>query len=84
MSQQCTPHWSPKGQGPAGPRGEFGLGLWTSSAGCGIVIFLLLVSAPWWVEVGLEACAGFLAGGTGACPLVGGTGSWLSCGQDLV
>ena len=29
-------------------------------------------------EVGLEACAGFLVGGAGACPLVGGAGSWPS------
>ena len=33
-------------------------------------------------EDGLEVCAGFLAGRVGACPLVGGTGSWSSGGQS--
>ena len=31
-------------------------------------------------ETSLEACAGFLVGETGACPLVYGTGSCPSCG----
>ena len=35
-------------------------------------------------EAGLEACAGLLVGGAGACPLVGGTVSWPSGGQDCV
>ena len=34
-------------------------------------------------EANLGACAGFLVGGTGACPLVGRMGSWPSGGgQD--
>ena len=33
---------------------------------------------------GLEACAGFLVGGTDACPFVGGAGSWPSGGQSHV
>ena len=32
-------------------------------------------------EAGLEACAGFLEGGAGACSLVGGAASWPSGGQ---
>ena len=31
-------------------------------------------------EAGLEACAGFLAGGAAVRPLVGGAGSWPSGG----
>ena len=33
-------------------------------------------------EVDPEACAGFMVGGTGACPLVCGAGSCLSGGQS--
>ena len=32
-------------------------------------------------EAGLEACAGFLVGGIGACPLEGRAGSRPSSGQ---
>ena len=32
-------------------------------------------------EAGVEAYAGFLAGGASACPLVRGVGSWPSGGQ---
>ena len=35
-------------------------------------------------ESGLEACAGFLVGGTSTCPLVGGAVSWLFGGQGYV
>ena len=33
-------------------------------------------------EAGLEAFAGFLVGGAGTCPLVGGAESRLSCGPS--
>ena len=33
-------------------------------------------------EVALEVCEDFLMGGTSACPLVDGAGSWLSGGQN--
>ena len=35
-------------------------------------------------EVGPEACLGILVGGTGACPLVGGAGSFPSGERDHV
>ena len=35
-------------------------------------------------EAGLETCAGFLVGGSIACPLVGGAGSCPSGGQGPV
>jgi len=35
-------------------------------------------------EVGLRSWAGFLVGGTGACPLVGGVGTCHSGGQGHV
>lgn len=35
-------------------------------------------------EAGLEAGAGFLAGGAGACPLVPGAGSWPFDGQGCL
>ena len=35
-------------------------------------------------EADLEACAGFLVGGTGACPLMCGAGSCPSGGQSYV
>ena len=39
---------------------------------------------PLVAEAGLEACAGFLVGGIGACPLVGGVGFCPSGGQGHV
>ena len=53
-----TPFSSPQDQGPAGPRVVSGLHLQTWSAGCGTVVFLLLVSGPWWVELGLGPLVG--------------------------
>ena len=49
----------PKGQGPAGLRVVSDLCLQLVPEGCGIVLFLLLVSALVG-ETGLQACAGFL------------------------
>ena len=51
VSQQHTPLSSPKGQGPAGPRVGSDLRLRTCSTGYRLVVFLLLVSAPWWVRL---------------------------------
>ena len=34
-------------------------------------------------EAALEVCADFLAGVAGACPLVGGAGSWPSSGLAM-
>ena len=51
-SQQCTPLSSLKGPGLAG------LHLLTQSAGCRAVMFLLLVSAPWPLEVDLGPLLG--------------------------
>ena len=39
---------------------------------------------PLVVEVGPGVCADFLVGETGACPLVGGAGSYPSGGQSRV
>ena len=46
--------------------------------------FLLSGVCPLVGEAGLEACAGFLVGGAGACPLVYGAGYWPSGGQGHV
>ena len=51
-SQQCTPLSSLEGPGLAG------LHLLTQSAGCRAVMFLLLVSAPWPLEVDLGPLLG--------------------------
>ena len=50
-----------------------------NSIGCRIVVFLLLVSAPWWTSLSR------LPGRRGWClPLVGGAGSWPFGGQGCV
>ena len=54
------------------------------SAGCSIVVPLDSGVYPLVGEVGSGTCAGFLMGGTGACPLVVGAGSCPSSGQDYV
>ena len=48
------------------------------------MVFLLSCVCPLVDEAGLEVCAGFLAGGADACPLVGGTGSSSSGRQGGV
>ena len=53
------------------------------SQGGGSQFPYFLVSAPV-SGVGSVACVGFLVEGTGACGLVGGTGSCLPCGQGCV
>ena len=58
MSQQYTPLLSPKGQGPGGSRVGSDLHFWTWF--CWIIVFLLLVSALWWVELGLDDIMCFL------------------------
>ena len=40
-----------------GPRVGFDLSLWTFT-GCRIVVFLLVVPAHWWVELGLDPLLG--------------------------
>ena len=73
---------SPKGQGPAGLQVVSGLCLWTWSAGCRTIVFLLMVSASG--EAGLVACASCLVKWADACQLLGGAGSWPSGGQGHV
>ena len=67
-----------KGQGPAGPRVLSGLHLWTRYTGCRTVVFLLVMSVPWW-----DLCK-LPAGGPGACLLVGRSGSCPSCWQGHI
>ena len=83
MSQQCTSSCHPRAWGQLVP-GKCLACLRIRSAGCGTVVFLLLLSDPLMGKAGLEACSGFLVGGTGVCPLVGGAGSWSSGGQGHV
>ena len=52
--------------------------------GCTVVVPLLSVDCPLLSEVGPGACAGFLAGGPGACTLLGGVESFPSDGQGCV
>ena len=56
-----------------------GLGLQAKDCG-----FLKSCVCPMVGEAGLEVCAGFLGAMAGACPLVGGAGSWPSGGQSCV
>ena len=51
---------------------------------CRIIVPLASGVCPLVGEVGPGACAGFLLGETGACPLVGGAGSCPSDGQGHV
>ena len=80
MSQQYTSLLLLKGQGPAGPRVGSDMHLQTGfhsvpdhSIASGVC---LQVS-----DAGLQACTGFLVGGVGACPLVGGIEPWPSGGE---
>ena len=85
VSQPYTPLLSPCGQGPAGPRGGSDLCLRTQFHQlCDCIFLAFLVSALPAFDSGLEASAGFLVGGAGACLLVGGIGSWPSGGQDHI
>ena len=72
---------SPMGQGPAGPKVDSDLCLRTQFHRLWDCIFLASGVCPLVGEAGLEVPAGFLVGGTGACPLLGGVGSWSSGGQ---
>ena len=54
------------------------------SAGCRIIVPLASGVCLRVDEFGPGACAGFLVGGTGACPLVGGAGFCPSGGQGHV
>ena len=71
MSQQYTPLSSPKSQEPANSTVGSDLCLWTQFQRLQGQYFLAFGSVP----VG-EPCVGFLVGGAGTCPLVGGTLSW--------
>ena len=66
-----------QGQGPASPRRPALRDLrdcsFLASGVCSVV-----------GETDLEVCAGFLARGASACPLVGRVGSWPSCGLGPV
>lgn len=70
MSLQCTPFSSPKGQGPAGPRGVSACICRLSLQAAGLPSLASGVCCLVG-KVYLEACAGFLVGGGGACPLGG-------------
>ena len=83
MSQQHTPLSSPKAQGPAGSRVGSDLCLQTQFHRLWDHSFLASGICTLVCEAGIEACAGFLVGGAGACALVGGAGSWPSGGQGL-
>ena len=50
----------------------------------GLWLLLVLMSAPLWLKLVQGLAAGFLLEGTGACPLVGGTGSNPSGWWDFV
>lgn len=65
---------SGQGQGPAG----LIVGSWMLSLGTQFSCVFCLPPG----EAGLEMNTGFLDGRASACPLVGGTGSWASGGQD--
>ena len=70
-------HWPDRwqGQGPEGPRVGSDLLMADSVFRMLGHSFLASVIFSQMDEADLEACAGFLAGGTSACPLLGGTGS---------
>ena len=78
-SQQYTPLSSPKGQEPAGA-GSSDLPLHTHLQD----VFLLLVSAPWWVRLVERLVQGSCREGAGVCPLLSGAGSRPSGGQGYV
>ena len=59
-----------QGQGPAVPRVGSDLSLQTQFCRLQDHSFLASGICPLVGEAGLEACAGFLVGGIGACPLV--------------
>ena len=84
MSQKYTPLSPIKDQGPAGPR--VGSDLCLQIRFCGLPDHGSLASAvcPLVGEAGLEAYAGFLVGGAGACPLMGRAVPWPSGGQGCV
>ena len=79
-------HWPASGQGqvPAGPRVGSNLLLADSFHSLWGHSFLASGICPLVGEAGLEAYTGFMVGKAGACPLVGGPGSWPSGGQGHV
>ena len=70
--------------GPAGPMVGSDLCLWTQFCRLQGHNFLASGVCSLEGEVCLEPCVGFLAGASGACPLVRGAGSWPSGGQGHV
>ena len=84
VSQQYTFLLSPNGQRLASPRVGSDLCLHTQFCSLWDHNFLPSGACPLVGEAGLEACAGFLVRGASACLLVGGPGSWSSCGQGHV